>query len=155
MVGGGPAVPRRFAYLTERPEDSRRWRDRRALSRLLRSAGFAVATFASGEDFLAAGAREAADCLILDVRLPGLSGFDVQAALAAGGSRLPVVFITAYEDEQAHQRALATGAVALFHKPFEVVERCETIVLLTPHVIAAGSEDDSQLARSPQSTRSQ
>jgi FixJ family two-component response regulator len=92
---------------------------RRALCRLLRSAGFAVATFASGEDFLAAGARESADCLILDVRLPGLSGFDVQAALAATSCRLPVVFVTAYENEKAHQQALAIGAVALFHKPFD------------------------------------
>jgi FixJ family two-component response regulator len=91
---------------------------RRALGRLLRSAGLTVETFATAEAFLRAGARPPA-CLVLDVRLPGLSGLELQARLAAEGRRIPIVFITGHEDDQARHQALAAGALDFLAKPFD------------------------------------
>jgi FixJ family two-component response regulator len=92
---------------------------RRALGRLLRSAGMNVLAFATAEEFLETAPPPAPDCLILDVHLPGLSGLELQKRLAAEGRCVPVVFITAYEDEQARDVALRGGAVAFLYKPFE------------------------------------
>ena|SRR5437660_3557045 len=90
---------------------------RKALGRLLRSAGLNVQTFPSAEEFLAA-APSPVDCLVLDVRLPGLSGLELQRRLAVDGPHIPVVFVTAYQDEQTRGEA-AAGAVAVLLKPFE------------------------------------
>ena len=92
---------------------------RRALGRLLRSAGLSVEAFATAEAFLGAPARPPPACLVLDVRLPGLSGLELQARLAAEGRRIPIVFITAYEDGQARRQALAAGALEFLAKPFD------------------------------------
>lgn len=59
------------------------------------------------------------DVLILDLRMPGMNGLDLQSHLAASGHTVPIVFISAHEDESAESRALAVGAVAFFHKPFD------------------------------------
>ena len=91
---------------------------RRALCRLVRSAGLRVATFASAEEFLACEGEGAA-CLILDVRLPGMSGLDLQRHLASVGRCVPIVFISARDDEQTCQAALAAGALAFLAKPFD------------------------------------
>jgi FixJ family two-component response regulator len=92
---------------------------REALVGLMRSAGFSTAAFSSAEEFLSLAPRDDIACLILDVRLPGISGFELQSQLAATVSthRLPVIFITARDDEAARQRALNGGAVAFLPKP--------------------------------------
>lgn len=91
----------------------------RALRDLLESAGFRVETFRSAQDFLDSGRSESHNVLILDVRMPELSGIELQKQLAASGSKLPVIFITAHEDTLAEKTALEAGAVAFLHKPFD------------------------------------
>jgi len=92
----------------------------RALRRLVRSVGMDAETFASGQEFIdliTAVPSFRADCVILDVRMPGLNGLEVQERLARTGRRLPVVFITAHDDGGERDRALAAGAVAFLRKP--------------------------------------
>ena len=91
----------------------------RALRDLLESAGFRVETFRSAKDFLDSGRSESHNVLILDVRMPELSGIELQKQLAASGSKLPVIFITAHEDTLAEKTALEAGAVAFLQKPFD------------------------------------
>lgn len=93
---------------------------REAIESLLKSTGYAAKTFSSAEHYLLDG-RDAADCLILDVHLPGMSGLELQQELATGtDTRTPVIFITAQEDSdsQLRTRALRLGAVAFLSKPF-------------------------------------
>jgi FixJ family two-component response regulator len=91
----------------------------RALQRLLGAGGFTVETFASAEDFLKSDRRERARCLVLDVHLGGLSGFELHDRLVAGGLRIPVVFITAHDDTATRERARRAGAVDYLRKPFD------------------------------------
>ena len=92
---------------------------REGLISLLRSAGFATQAFASAEEFLSLAHRDDIACLILDVRLPGISGLELQSQLTATVSnhRTPVVFMTARDDETTRQRALKGGAVDFLPKP--------------------------------------
>ena len=92
---------------------------REGLISLLRSAGFATQAFASAEEFLSLAHRDDIACLILDVRLPGISGLELQSQLTATVSnhRTPVVFMTARDDEATRQRALKGGAVNFLRKP--------------------------------------
>jgi FixJ family two-component response regulator len=102
---------------------------RKALKRLLSSAGFKVETFGSAEELLTSGRQELPDVFVIDVRMPGLSGLDLQKALTASGSRIPVIFITAYRDDQARTLAKEAGAVAFLQKPFDdraLLEAVET-----------------------------
>ena len=92
---------------------------RHALGRLLTAAGFQAMTFPSAEALLDAGAAEKADCLILDLHLPGLSGLDLSQLLRARGLDTPVVFITAYDDQETRARAEEAGALGYFSKPFQ------------------------------------
>jgi FixJ family two-component response regulator len=93
----------------------------RALRRLVRSLGMSAESFSSGQEFIdvveAMPLYEAA-CVVLDVRMQGLSGLEVQERLIHGGSRLPVIFITAHDDLKEREGALAAGAVAYLRKPF-------------------------------------
>ncbi len=89
-----------------------------ALGRLMRSAGLAVETFASAESFLETWPSDAG-CLILDVQMPGLSGLELQSELAALGSTIPIIFITAHDDPVARSRALNGGAADFLEKPFD------------------------------------
>ena len=91
---------------------------RQALEMLLESAGFAVEVFTSAQQFLRSNRLSEVDCLIADVRMPGMTGLQLQRELAATGSRIPIVFITAHGDDRARARALRAGAVAFLHKPF-------------------------------------
>jgi FixJ family two-component response regulator len=91
---------------------------REALWGLVRSVGFAVSTFASAEEFVNSDQLRNADCLILDVRMPGMSGIELQRHLVAGHSEVPVIFITAHEDEGMRTQALKNGAEAVLIKPF-------------------------------------
>jgi FixJ family two-component response regulator len=90
---------------------------RRSLRNLLMSLGFSVETFASGEAFLEAGDRERIGCLILDVRMDGISGVDVLRRLAMAGSAIPAIILTAHGDDETRRRSLEAGAVAFLQKP--------------------------------------
>jgi FixJ family two-component response regulator len=92
---------------------------RKALERLLRSAGMDVATFPSGAVFLDSLPLRRPDCLVLDLHMPGVNGFEVQARLAKSGSRLPVVIITGHDTPEARARARDGGAAAYLLKPID------------------------------------
>lgn len=89
-----------------------------AIERLLNAGGFQTQTFTSGEALLEAGAAGAAACFILDVHLAGMSGFELQKRLAQGGADSPVIFITAYDDQDSRTQAERAGAIGYFTKPF-------------------------------------
>jgi FixJ family two-component response regulator len=89
-----------------------------ALGRLLRLADYAVLPFVSGEEFLDSLAARVPDCVLLDVHMPGLTGFQVQARLRDLGLKVPVVFITASDDAELERRALDAGGVCVLRKPF-------------------------------------
>jgi FixJ family two-component response regulator len=89
-----------------------------AIERLLNAAGFRARTFASAEALLASDAAATAKCLVLDIHLPGLSGFELRRHLADAGWTLPVIFITAYDDPDSQAQAQSAGAIAYFTKPF-------------------------------------
>ena len=91
---------------------------RTALEKVLGAAGFRATTFPSAEALLDAGAAGGAGCLVLDVRLPGLSGLELCRELQARGPTPPVIFMTALDDEAVRQQALQTGCITILHKPF-------------------------------------
>jgi FixJ family two-component response regulator len=91
---------------------------REAIQSLLRSVGLRAAVFASAEDFWHAGQRQDTACLIVDVRMPRMSGIELQRQLATAHNPMPVIFITAHGDEKTRARALRAGAVAFLDKPF-------------------------------------
>ena len=91
---------------------------REALSSLFRSVGLQVKTFGSAQEFLQSGAPDGPSCLVLDVRLPGLSGLDFQAELAKADIRIPIVFMTGHGDIPMTVRAMKAGAVEFLPKPF-------------------------------------
>jgi FixJ family two-component response regulator len=90
---------------------------RRALSRLLEAAGYAVCSYASAGDFLLADVGDTPGCVLLDVRMPGPSGLDLQEALAKRGAPLPIVFLTGHGDIPMSVRALKAGASDFLTKP--------------------------------------
>jgi len=92
---------------------------RRALQRLLRSAGFEVKAFSSAEAFLQSENLDVGACVVLDIRMPGLTGFDVQEKLASMGIRIPVINVSAFDDAETRERARRLGAVAFFRKPVD------------------------------------
>lgn len=92
---------------------------RRALKRLLGMARFRVETFATAEEFLSSGHSRSQGVLILDLRLPGMNGADLQRALADSGSAMPIIFMTAYEDVGVRQEVMDRGAVAFLQKPVD------------------------------------
>ena len=91
---------------------------REAVCGLLRSVGFTTKAFASAEEFLASDQRKIADCLVLDVRMPGMSGIELQRELVASRSEIPVIFMTAHEEECARAGALNNQRGAILIKPF-------------------------------------
>ena len=95
---------------------------RNSLDNLLRSVGFRVYGLASAEAFLQAQPAPETACLLLDVRLPGMNGLALQRQLVAAHGSLPIVFVTAYADDDVRARALAAGAVAVLSKPFREEE---------------------------------
>lgn len=92
---------------------------RRALPRLLRSAGHETRTFASAQEFFNSDFAAVADCLVLDIHLERLSGFELLERLRAQGSQIPAIFITAYADDASRERARSLGAAAYLRKPFD------------------------------------
>jgi FixJ family two-component response regulator len=91
---------------------------REALKGLLRSAGFGAETYASGEEFLRSGGLEETECLILDVRMPGMSGVELRRYLELAGHDIPVIFITAHGDDSTRAQALGESVVGFLTKPF-------------------------------------
>ena len=100
---------------------------RNSLGNLLRSVGFRVREFASADAFLGAQDVRETGCLILDVRMPGMNGLELQQYIVAAAWRLPIVFVTSHVDDDARARALGAGAIAFLYKPFREQELLDAI----------------------------
>jgi FixJ family two-component response regulator len=92
---------------------------RSALEGLLKAVGLPARAFASAEDFLKSGQQHQTACLIADIRMPGMSGLELQATLNAERCRIPTIFITAHGDARMRMQALRAGAVEFLAKPFD------------------------------------
>ncbi|HEU5401879.1 MAG TPA: response regulator [Terriglobales bacterium] len=91
---------------------------RASLGGLMKEAGFPALTFGSAEEFLTSGEEKRTACLITDIRMPGMSGLELQAKLNEAHRRIPIIFITAQGDEKLRLQALRAGAVEFLTKPF-------------------------------------
>jgi FixJ family two-component response regulator len=100
---------------------------RRTTTLLIESFGFRATAFASAESFLKSDQLHDTSCLILDVRMPGMNGLELQSKLAAAGYGIPVIFITAYDDKDSRGRAMQAGAIAFLDKPFSDEQLLETV----------------------------
>ena len=104
----------------------------KALARLLRTHAFTVATFQSGQQFLASLPEPLPDCLILDLQMPGMTGLEVQQNLARKGIRIPTIIITAHDEAGIRERCKSAGAIAYLAKPvpeaalFAAIEAAES-----------------------------
>jgi FixJ family two-component response regulator len=92
---------------------------RNALRSLMKAAGFPVLAFASGEEFLNSGEQVRTACLIADIRMPGMSGLELQSRLNKNRHRIPIIFVTAHDDEKMRIQALRAGAVKFLTKPLD------------------------------------
>jgi FixJ family two-component response regulator len=100
---------------------------RRTTTLLIESFGFRAAAFASAESFLKSGLLHDTSCLILDVQMPNMNGFELQSELAAAGYGIPIIFVTAYDDKESRGRAMQAGAVAFLGKPFSDEQLLQTV----------------------------
>jgi FixJ family two-component response regulator len=100
---------------------------RRTTTLLIQSFGFQAAAFESAENFLKSGQLDETSCLIVDVQMHGMNGLQLQRHLAASGYKLPIIFITAYDNKESRQQAIQAGAVAFLSKPFNDKHLLETI----------------------------
>jgi FixJ family two-component response regulator len=100
---------------------------RKSLERLLKASGFETVAFATAEEFLGSTAVDRAIGLVLDIHLPGMSGIELRRHLSAAKPTLPVVFITAYDDEATQREALAAGCVDFLRKPFDARRLTEAL----------------------------
>ncbi len=91
----------------------------KAITRLLKSAGLSAQAFQSAEDFLRVVKVQSPDCLLLDIRMPEMNGLELQRQLTRSGIRIPVIFITAFDDDHTRQQAREAGAAGYFCKPFD------------------------------------
>jgi FixJ family two-component response regulator len=91
----------------------------RGVERLLNAYGFETAVFSSAEALLYSSATLEATCLVLDIHLGGMSGIELRRRLAADGSTVPVIFMTAFDDEMTHREAIEAGCIAYLQKPFQ------------------------------------
>src|ERR1700730_8899706 len=98
-----------------------------ALQDLIESEGLSTLCFGSAEQFLDSGAQHTAGCLIVDIRMPGMSGIELQAKLKADRCRIPIVFITAHGDARMRVQAMRDGAVEFLTKPFDNAVLLETV----------------------------
>jgi FixJ family two-component response regulator len=113
---------------------------RQSTCRLLRSLGFRAEAFGSAEEFLAAGPAGMTGCLILDVRMPGMDGLELQRRLADSDPRIPIVFFTAHASDEEERRARRSGAVDFLRKP--VAKETLLGVLRTALETSAGERED-------------
>ena len=100
---------------------------RKSLTRAIASAGYTVEAFASARDFMAREPSGGPSCMVLDVRMPGLTGLDLQEALVGAGHRTPIVFITGHGDVSMSVQAMKAGAVDFLTKPFDLKNLLEAI----------------------------
>jgi FixJ family two-component response regulator len=100
---------------------------RNSLDDLIRSNGFRTQGFASAEEFMDSNQARDTACLILDVRMPGMNGLDLQCQIVATNWRIPIIFVTAHANDDARARALRGGAVAFLYKPFREEELLDAI----------------------------
>jgi two-component system, LuxR family, response regulator FixJ len=107
---------------------------REAMQRVLRASGFETLVFRSAEDFLEAGPLPSLGCLVVDVRLPGLSGPELHRRLRRSGAAAPVIFVTAHDTESVRQEVLALDPAAFLKKPFEG----DDLVRAVGEVLSAG-----------------
>ena len=98
------------------------FRVRESIESLVESAGYTALVFSSAEEFLQSGALAGTICLITDVRMPGMDGIELQRRIGLERPELPVIFISAHQDEETRQRALNGGAIAFLYKPFDAAE---------------------------------
>ena len=91
----------------------------RAMTRLMRSAGLSIQTFASAQAFLSSIQPTESDCLLVDIQMPGMNGLELQRQLTRSGIRVPVIFITAFDDNNMREQARQGGAAGYFRKPFD------------------------------------
>lgn len=109
---------------------------RKALTRLMRSAGLEVASFSSGAEFIESISIRRPDCLVLDLHMPLMDGFEVQTRLAGTGSRIPVIIITGQDSSEARSRAMAGHPAAYFCKPVDgqaLLDAIEFAMTSKPH----------------------
>ena len=118
----------------------------KALDRLLRLNGFPVETFSSPDVFLERAPYEGAACLLLDLRMPGLSGLDVQEALSRKGIAIPIVFLSAQADVLSSVRAMREGALDFLVKPVEERQLLDTITRALSKAIDLQRQRRAQLA---------
>ena len=120
---------------------------REAIKTLIGSMGLSVEEFSSAEDFLNSGRSRDSDCLILDVRMPGLGGLELQRRLTADNCHLPIIFITAHYNEEERKRAMKAGAVDFLRKPFTEQELLKALSasLALRGKVCNGSVADSDL----------
>jgi FixJ family two-component response regulator len=102
---------------------------RRSTERLIRSMGYSVQSFSTAADFLRSRLPDAPTCVVLDVRLPGLSGLDLQGVLRKAGIQIPIIFITAHGDIPMSVQAMKAGAVEFLTKPFRSQDLLDAIQL--------------------------
>ncbi len=100
---------------------------RKSTTLLIESFGFHAAGFESAESLLKSRQLEETSCLLIDVRMPGMNGLELQNHLAAAGYKIPIIFITAYDDRESRRRAMQAGAIAFLSKPFNDNHLLETI----------------------------
>jgi FixJ family two-component response regulator len=111
---------------------------RKALRRLLRSAGMEVDTFPSGVEFLESLSTRQPDCIVLDLHMPVVNGFEVQAQMAESGVTVPVVVITGHDSDETRQQALARFPVAYLRKPVNDQVLLDAIALALSHNVQQG-----------------
>ena len=115
---------------------------RRGLARLLRTAGHEVREHASAKEFLDALGSETCECLVLDARMPGLSGEELQAELKTRGVHLPIIIVTADDDPETRKKAQRMGAAGFFRKPVDGTALLDAITwALRPANLAEGEEN--------------
>jgi FixJ family two-component response regulator len=100
---------------------------RSALQGMMKAVGWPAQAFASAEEFLKSGQQNQIACLVTDIRMPGMSGLDLQAKLNAESCRIPIIFITAHGDEKMRMQALRAGAVEFLAKPFDEEALLESV----------------------------
>lgn len=121
---------------------------RRAIMRLLGSVGLDVEPFASAHEFLRQDRRDAVSCLVLDVRLPGMSGLELQRALAAAQIPIPIIFITSHGDIRMTVQAMKAGAVEFLPKPFRDQELLDAIhIALDRDFVRRRQEEQDKMLR--------
>jgi FixJ family two-component response regulator len=116
-----------------------------ALQDLIESVGLSTVCFGSAEEFLHSGSQDEAGCLIADIRMPGMSGIELQAKLKSDRCRIPIIFITAHGDARMRIQAMRDGAVEFLTKPFDNAVLLETVyAAIVDHAKISGLRNTNQ-----------